>query len=87
MPIYSLKHKKTGEIFNKTMKISEYDQYLQQNPDIERYFDSVPLYGDPVRLGIKTPPSDFQKNILGRMKESIPGNTLSDRKFQIPKEF
>jgi hypothetical protein len=87
MPIYSLKNKNTGEIFEKNMKISEYTEYLKKNSDIERYFESVPLYGDPVRMGIKTPPADFQKNIIGRMKESIPGNTLSDRKFKIPKEY
>jgi DNA/RNA endonuclease G (NUC1) len=27
------------------------------------------------------------KGVIGRMKESIPGNTLHDRKFQIPKEY
>jgi len=87
MPIYSLKNKDTGEIFEKMMKISDYEQYLKDNPNIERYFNSAPTYGDPVRLGITKPPSDFMKNVVGRMKASIPGNTLHDRKFNIPKEF
>jgi hypothetical protein len=87
MPIYSLKNKTTGEIFEKNMKISEYTEYLQQNPHIERYYESTPLFGDPIRLGIKKPPADFQKNVIGRIKASLPGNTLSDRKFQIPKEY
>ena len=40
MPIYSLKNKDTGEIFEKMMKISDYEQYLKDNPNIERYFNS-----------------------------------------------
>lgn len=87
MPIYTLKNKETNEIFEKTMSISSYEEYLKQNPLIERYYDSTPIIGDPIRLGVKKPPSDFQKNVIGRMKESIPGNTLHDRKFSIPKEY
>lgn len=87
MPIYPLRNKETGEIFEKIMKIAEYEEFMKENPNMERYFDSAPSFGDPVRLGVKKPPSDFMKGIVGRMKESIPGNTLSDRKFQIPKEF
>ena len=87
MPTYSLRNTETGEIFEKHMKISEYEQFVIENPTIVRYFDSAPIIGDPVRMGIKKPPSDFQKGIIGRMKDSIPGNTLSDRKFTIPREF
>jgi hypothetical protein len=87
MPIYSLKNKETQEIFEKIMKISDYELYMKENPNIERYYDTAPLFGDPIRLGIKKPPSDFQKNVIGRMKASIPQNTLHDRKFQIPREF
>ena len=67
MPIYSLKNKDTGEIFEKMMKISDYEQYLKDNPSIERYFESAPAFGDSVRLGIKKPPSDFMKNIVGNI--------------------
>ena len=87
MPIYTLKNKETGEIFEKTMKISDYTVFLEQNPDIERYFDCAPSMGDSVKLGLKKPPSDFMKGVIGRMQSSIPGNTLHDRKFSIPREF
>lgn len=90
MPTYSLKNNKTQEIFEKTMKIAEYEIYMSENSDIERYYDTSPLVCDPTRMGgtaSSKPPADFQKYIIGRMKDSIPGNTLSDRKYQIPKEF
>lgn len=87
MPIYPIRNKDTDEITERIMKIAEYEEFMKENPNMERYFDTAPVFGDPVRLGITKPPADFMKGIIGRMKESIPGNTLSDRKFQIPKEF
>ena len=87
MPIYPLKNTETDEIFEKVMKIAEYEQYLIDNPHIKRYYTDTASIGDAVRLGIRQPPADFQKYIIGRMKDSIPGNTLHDRKYQIPKEF
>ena len=90
MPTYSLKDTKTEEIFEKTMKISEYELYMQENPQIQRYYDTSPLVCDPTRMSdtkISKGDPTFQKYVIGRMKASLPGNTLNDRKFQIPKEF
>lgn len=87
MPIYPIRNKETGEITERIMKIAEYEEFMKETPNMERYFDTAPVFGDPVRLGVTKPPADFMKGIVGRMKESIPGNTLSDRKFQIPREF
>ena len=90
MPIYTLKNIDTEEIFEKTMKIAEYEEYMLENSNIQRYYDTSPLVCDPTRMSdskySKGDPT-FQKYIIGRMKDSIPQNTLSDRKFQIPREF
>ena len=59
MPIYPLKNTETEEIFERVMKIAEYEQYLIENPHIQRYYDRGTPYLDPVRLGIVKPPSDF----------------------------
>ena len=90
MPIYTLKNNDTNEIFEKVMKIAEYEDYLIENPNIERYFDTAPLFGDPTRIsGTAASKGDptFQREIIGRMKATIPGNTLNDRKYQIPREW
>lgn len=91
MPIYPLRNTETGEITEKIMKISEYEQYLIDNPNIVRYFDSAIIIGDPCRMmdggATSKPPSDFMHGVVERMKNSIPGNTLHDRKFQIPREW
>ena len=71
------------------MTISEFDHLLESHPWISVDWEEQkpPAIGDPVRLGILKPPADFQKNVIGRMKESIPGNTLGKSKFSIPREL
>lgn len=88
MPIYTLKNKDTGEIFEKRLSIVDYNEYLKDNPTIERYYTSMPNVADSTRLmdGQK-PPADFQKYVIGRMKASIPQNTLADRKYSVPTEI
>ena len=41
MPTYSLRNKETGEVFEHVMKIAEYDTYMKDNPNIERYHDGI----------------------------------------------
>ena len=88
MPIYPLRNTETNEIFEKTMKIAEYEDYIKENPHIQRYYDSMPLIGDSFRLGIKKVPSDFTHGIIDKMAAAIPGNTINQfRKIQSPREW
>lgn len=69
------------------MKISERDQFVKDHPELEQVHLDAPVLGDPVRLGVTKPPSDFQKHVLGRMRDTYPGATaLKNTKFAIPKE-
>ena len=36
----------------------------------------APVFIDPVRLGVKKAPADFQKYVLGRIQHSVPGNVI-----------
>lgn len=38
MPLYEFKNKETGEVSEIVLGLSEYDQYLKDNPNLERYF-------------------------------------------------
>lgn len=38
MPLYEFRNRETGEVSETTLRISEYDQYLEDNPDLERIF-------------------------------------------------
>jgi hypothetical protein len=87
MPIYAFKHKETGEVIEKIMKISDRDAWVEANPEYQPYHDRVNL-GDPIRMGITQPPSDFQKGVIDRIKHSVPNNTIGKHsKFKIPKEY
>lgn len=85
MPTYQFCHKETGEVVEKIMKNSEREQFLKDNPVYSQVHLSTPAIGDPIRLGIKKPPSDFQKEIIGRVSR-MPGAQINS-KFGIPKEY
>lgn len=78
MPLYELKNTETGEIFEKTMKISEYEEYLNQNKHIVRHFTTM-HFQDSVSLGIKKPPREFQEEVIGRIKKNNPGHNIQSR--------
>jgi predicted nucleic acid-binding Zn ribbon protein len=43
MPTYSFRDKETGEEFDVFMKISELDEYLEKNPNVEKLL-SAPVF-------------------------------------------
>lgn len=81
MATYTFLNKDTNEIEEHVMKISELDTFKQNNPHLERFFtlDSLPTFGDGMRMdtpGIGKADSTFEKYVINRIKESVPGNTL-----------
>lgn len=86
MPTYDMIDEKTGEIFEIQMSIAEMEEYLKKNKHIKQAVTRMTL-GDSVRLGITKPPADFQKGVIGRMKEKIHGNSLRNSKFNVPREW
>ena len=40
-----------------------------------------PAICDPVLIGVKKAPADFQKYVLGRIAASVPGNKIKDKIF------
>lgn len=85
MPLYSFENTDTGEQFDLSMKMAELDTYLAENKNIRQIFTQLNI-GDSVRLGIKKPPSDFSKYVLGRVKETNPLGTAIERRHTIQKE-
>jgi hypothetical protein len=86
MPNYSFEDRKTGETIIVEMKIAELDDYIKANPDKIQVLNT-PFVADPVRIGVTKPPADFQKYVLGRVKE-MPGANKStiEKRWQINKE-
>lgn len=93
MPNYVFKNKTTNEIVEHSFSYKEYDQFLIDNPDLERYHspENLPGMGEGIRMntpGIGKPDSTFEKYVINRIKESVPGNTIGKyHKTKIPKEI
>lgn len=90
MPIYQFKDKTTEEIIEKSMRISQLDQFKTDNPNLEQFFGNGLLVADPCRIQgttISKGDQTFQKYIVNRIANSVPGNTLKDRKFVTHREW
>ena len=82
MATYTFLNKNTNEIEEHSMKISELDNFKLENPHLERYFaaENLPVFGDGMRMntpGVGKADSTFEKYVINRIKESVPGNTLA----------
>jgi hypothetical protein len=91
--IYTFLNNNTGEVEEHTMRMAELDQFKLDNPHLVRYFtpDSAPGLGDGMRMntpGIGKADSTFEKYVINRMKETIPGNTIkTGHKTKLPREW
>ena len=78
MPLYKFRDKVKDEIFEMVLRISDYDSFLTDNPDVERYFD---VDDAPVTVGgvggIKT--DNGFKDVLSKISDAHPNSQLSDR--------
>ena len=91
MPNYEFKNTETDEIFEKTMSYTVLDQYLLDNPTHIRHHSGTPVLSDGMRMdtpGTGRADSTFQKYIIDRMAETIPGNTIrQSHKTKTPREW
>ena len=81
MPTYEFMNKNTGQVEEHTMSYKVLDQFKEDNPHLERYFtiEGLAGLGDGMRMdtpGTGKADSTFEKYVINRMKETIPGNTI-----------
>ena len=84
MPVYSFHDTETDDEFEITMSYEELKQFLVDNPKVNQTFRMN--LGDPIRMGVTKPPSDFSKYVLGKVKETHPLGGAVERRHTIPKE-
>ena len=85
--IYSFEDQETGEEFELQMSYDELKEFLANNPQVNQTFRMNIV--DPVGSGISKPPSDFQKYVLGKVKDRVPGANKAaiEKRWHIPKEI
>ena len=93
MPTYTYKNLNTQEIEEHKILLSDYDEFNAKNPHLERYhsIETLPGFGDGMRMnvpGTGKADSTFEKYVINRIKESVPGNRLGiTHKTHAPKEW
>ena len=93
MPRYDFMNKETGQVEEHTMSYTVLDQFKLDNPHLERHFtpENVVGLGDGMRMdtpGTGKVDSTFEKYVINRMKETIPGNTIkTGHKTKMPREW
>lgn len=76
MPSYSFKNKKTGEIITEIMKISEREDFIKNNPDLEQML-SIPKvsYRTNNTQGLKV--DDGFREIQQKVAENHPAHNMN----------
>lgn len=80
MPKYTFLNKESNDIEEYYFNISSYDDFIKDNPHLERYHEPGigPAMGDPVRLGIRKPDSGFQE-VLSKIHAANYKSNLSGK--------
>ena len=92
LPTYQFLNTETNEVEEHRMSYTVLDEFKQKNPTLQRHFTMEGLagLGDGMRMsvpGIGQPHMAFERGVIQRMKETIPGNTMSGHKTKLPREF
>ena len=84
--IYTFEDKETIEQFELSMSYDELILFLEENKQVHQVFKMTLV--DPVGIGVTRPPSDFQKYVLGKVKQ-MPGanKDVIEKRWQITKEI
>lgn len=75
MPRYNFENINTGEELEVEMKIAELDEFKKNNPELRQVLNKMNM-GDPVKLGITKPPSEFQRDVIGKIHKNTPGSQI-----------
>lgn len=77
MPTYTFEHIETGKVIEKTMSISERDDFVIENPDYRQVFTTLNIVGGVAGLTHK-PDSGFQ-DVVQKIAEKHPGSPLAEK--------
>jgi hypothetical protein len=81
MPSYDFLNTKTNEIEEHKMSHTVLDAFKEENPHLQQHFvaKNLPVFSDAGRMsvpGTMKADSTFEKYVINRIKEQVPGNTL-----------
>lgn len=78
MATYTFRNKETNEVFEHSMRMSEYDSYMEDHPNVERYYQPSASLNIVSGVGeIKT--DNGFKEVLSKVAEAHPNSELANR--------
>ena len=77
MPSYTFKNLNTGEEWTDIMSISEREEFLSKNTQVQQQLTSAPALGDSIRLGLRKPDNGFRDRLKEIKKAHSRGLTRS----------
>lgn len=76
MPTYTFEDTKTGKTFDKSMTISERDDFVDKNPQYRQMFTNLNIVGG---VSIKNKTDSGWSDTLQKISEKHPGSPLAER--------
>ena len=71
MPIYTFENTETEETFDLMLSNEQREEFLKDFPQCIQILTRMNI-GDPVKLGVTKPPSDFMNHVIKPMKKAHP---------------
>jgi hypothetical protein len=77
MPSYTFRDLNTGDEFTTVMSMTEREEYLKANPNIQQQLIAAPALGDSIRMGLRKPDNGFRDRLKEIKKQHSRGLTRS----------
>lgn len=76
MPVYEFRNKETEEVIEVMLKISEYDNYIKENPNLERHYSTAPGITSGHKTARQLAGSEWNDHLKRIKKSSGRDNTI-----------
>lgn len=76
MPVYEFKNSETNEIVEKILRISEYDDFLKDNPELVRHFSTAPSLTSDSISPLTRAGKEWENHLSNIKKNSGRDNTI-----------
>jgi hypothetical protein len=76
MPIYEFRNTETDELLDVSLKISEYDQYIKDNPKLVRHYSKAPGLTSGTKSALTVAGKEWEGHLNRIKKGSGKQNTI-----------
>ena len=76
MPVYEFKNSETNEIVEKILRISEYDQFVKDNPELVRHYSTAPSLTSDSISPLTRAGKEWENHLSNIKKHSGRDNTI-----------